>query len=144
MNKVIVKGQGYVKGNTVLKPQRQVNTPNERNKSKNNKKIVRKANKNNKDTRNALLQIALVVFVLGVMTIWRDTKVYKLQSELGKFNTEISHVKAENEALKVDLLKNASLKNIEKNAKGKLNMIESQKADKVSVDLSKNYLEGIN
>ena len=92
--------------------------------------------------KTAALQIALVIFVLGVGTIWRDTKVYSLQSQIGGLNDEIKTVNAENEALKVDLLKNSSLKNIEANAKNKLGMITPVDAEKVDVDLSKNYLEG--
>lgn len=142
---MIVEGQGYVKGNTVLKPQRQIRKPNERKKSEDNSSLIRKkALIEKKKKRNAILQIALVAFVLGVMTIWRDTKVYGLQAELGKISGEINQVKAENEALRVDLLKNASLTNIEKNAKGKLDMINPSDAEKVNIDLSKNYLEGLN
>ncbi len=141
----MIKGQGYVKGNTVLKPQRRVRKPDERKKSEDKSNLIRKkALREKKRNRNAILQIALLVFVLGVMTIWRDTKVYGLQAELGKIKGEISHVKAENEALKVDLLKNASLTNIEKNAKGKLDMVNPADAEKVNIDLSKNYLEGLN
>ena len=40
------------------------------------------------------------------------------------------------------ILKNSSLKNIESNAKSKLGMIAPVDAEKVDVDLSKNYLEG--
>ena len=68
--------------------------------------------------------------------------MYSLQSQIGGLNDEIKTVNAENEALKVDLLKNSSLKNIEANAKSKLGMITPVDAEKVDVDLSKNYLEG--
>ena len=143
---MIVKEFNYVKGNTAVKPERKYDDIKRDKRYKDLEKAKRRRNKLAKEhktkKKTAALQIALVIFVLGVGTIWRDTKVYSLQSQIGGLNDEIKTVNAENEALKVDLLKNSSLKNIEANAKNKLGMITPVDAEKVDVDLSKNYLEG--
>lgn len=148
MNKVIVKGNDYVKGSTAIKPQRKVSVPKRDRKYEELEKAKNRRNKRLKvlkrEKRNAVLQIALVVFVLGVITVWRDTKVYSIQSKLGEVKDQIHVVNSENEALRVELLKNSSLKNIEENAKNKLKMVDLSDADKVEIDLSKNYLEGLN
>ena len=144
MNKVIVKEVDYIRENTANVPQRKYNDIKKDKSLEDSKKRKNKLLKEKKKkTRNGALQIALVIFVLGVLTIWRDTKVYNLQTQIGTLNNEIKTINSENEALKVDLLKNSSLKNIESSAKKKLGMISPVDAKKVNVDLSKNYLSGI-
>ena len=87
-----------------------------------------------------MIQIAMVVLVLGSITIYRDGKVYSLKSDLKNVNKEIKILDAENEAIRVDLLKNSSLKNIENNAKNKIKMLENSEAKKIEIDLSTNHL----
>ena len=141
---MIVKEVDYIRENTANVPQRKYNDIKKDKSLEDSKKRKNKLLKEKKKkTRNGALQIALVIFVLGVLTIWRDTKVYNLQTQIGTLNNEIKTINSENEALKVDLLKNSSLKNIESSAKKKLGMISPVDAKKVNVDLSKNYLSGI-
>lgn len=141
---MIVKEVDYIRGNTVNAPQRKYDDIRKDKSSEDAKKRKNKLLKEKKKkTRNGALQIALVIFILGVLTIWRDTKVYNLQTQIGTLNNEIKMINSENEALKVDLLKNSSLKNIESSAKKKLGMISPVDAKKVDVDLSKDYLSGI-
>lgn len=142
---MLVEEYDYVQGNTAVNPQRKYNNTKKTKKNinidKNKKKKLIRQEKIRK--RNAALQIALVIFVLGVITIWRDSKVYRLQTEVGTINSDIKKVTSDNEALKVELLKHASLKNIESNAKNKLKMISTVDAKKVNIDLSKDYLSGL-
>ncbi|MEG1004218.1 cell division protein FtsL [Clostridium sp.] len=143
---MIVEEFNYVKGNTAVKPERKYDDIKRDKRYKDLEKAKKRRNKlakaQKKKNKSAALQIALVIFVLGVGTIWRDTKVYNLQSQIGGLNDQIKTVSSENEALKVDLLKNSSLKSIESSAKNKLGMITPVDAEKVDVDLSKNYLNG--
>lgn len=141
---MIVKEVDYIRGNTANAPQRKYDDIKKDKSLEDAKKRKNKLLKEKKKkTRNGALQIALVIFVLGVLTIWRDTKVYNLQTQIGTLNNEIKVVNSENEALKVDLLKNSSLKNIESSAQKKLGMIAPVDAQKVNVDLSKDYLAGL-
>ncbi|WP_024614997.1 cell division protein FtsL [Clostridium sp. Ade.TY] len=142
---MIVKDFDYVRGNTAVKPQRKyddIKKDKQRKNQRNNKK-KKLATLQKKKKIAGTIQVALVIFILGVATIWRDTKVYNLQTQVGTINSEIKTMNSENEALRVDLLKHSSLKGIESKAKNKLGMLPPAKADKVDIDLSKDCLNGL-
>ena len=132
----------YINGSTAVKPERK-NQRKERNYEEYRKAKIRrqklKKQEKSKKFRN-MIQIAMVVLVLGSITIYRDGKVYSLKSDLKNVNKEIKILDAENEAIRVDLLKNSSLKNIENNAKNKIKMLENSEAKKIEIDLSTNHL----
>lgn len=62
-----------------------------------------------------------------------------MQSEVKEINADIKMVNDENEALRVELLKVASLENIRTNAEEKLGMAVVTKENVVQIDLSENY-----
>ncbi|MGV3025523.1 hypothetical protein ACED96_07350 [Clostridium thermobutyricum] len=132
----------YINGSTAVKPERKIQRK-ERNYEEYRKAKIRrqklKKQEKSKKFRN-MIQIAMVVLVLGSITIYRDGKVYSLKSDLKNVNKEIKILDAENEAIRVDLLKNSSLKNIENNAKNKIKMLENSEAKKIEIDLSTNHL----
>ena len=132
----------YINGSTAVKPERKIQRK-ERNYEEYRKAKIRrqklKKQEKSKKFRN-MIQIAMVVLVLGSITIYRDGKVYSLKSDLKNVNKEIKILDAENEAIRVDLLKNSSLKNIENNAKNKIKMLEYSEAKKIEIDLSTNHL----
>lgn len=132
----------YINGSTAVKPERKIQRK-ERNYEEYRKAKIRrqklKKKEKSKKFRN-MIQIAMVVLVLGSITIYRDGKVYSLKSDLKNVNKEIKILDAENEAIRVDLLKNSSLKNIENNAKNKIKMLENSEAKKIEIDLSTNHL----
>lgn len=132
----------YINGSTAVKPERKIQRK-ERNYEEYRKAKIRrqklKKQEKSKKIRN-MIQIAMVVLVLGSITIYRDGKVYSLKSDLKNVNKEIKILDAENEAIRVDLLKNSSLKNIENNAKNKIKMLENSEAKKIEIDLSTNHL----
>ncbi|MGL4108179.1 cell division protein FtsL [Clostridium sp. LP20] len=139
---MVVKDYDYIKGNTAAKPQRRSNESDrrkyeelKRSKKDRNKRLREDQNKK----RKGILQIALLIFILGVTTISRDAKVYTMQKEVKKINADIKTVNDENEALRVELLKVASLENIRTNAEEKLGMAVVTKENVVQIDLSENY-----
>lgn len=140
---MIVKEFDYVKGNTVQKPTRKHKEQNKKNKSieraKRNKQ--RKQHENKRKTRVACLQIASLIFLVGFVTISRDTKVYKMQKELSSINKEIKTVTDNNEALRVDLLKISALDNIKNNAESKLGMSIATKDNTTQIVVPNNYFE---
>ena len=139
---MVVKDYDYIKGNTAAKPQRR-NNESDRKKYEELKRSKKDRNKRLREDQNkkrkGVLQIALVIFILGVTTVARDTKVYNMQKEVSKINSKIKIVNDENEALRVGLLKVASLENIRTNAEEKLGMTVATKEDIVQIDLSENY-----
>lgn len=137
---------GYVRGNTVIAPERKQRTA-KTNKRKNS--ILRKHNKqkalaqSKKNDRKYMFVIVASIFTLGCMTIAGDTKVYNMQREVTKMSSTIKNMKEENEALKVKILKYSSLSNIEGNASAKLGMYIPSTEDVVKIDFSENYFKDI-
>lgn len=141
---MVVKEYDYIKGNTALNPKRKVNERdnkkyNELKKSKKNRE--RRIQEQKRKTRATMLQVSLFILIMGIITIARDSQVFTMQKELTNINKEIKIYEAENEALKVDLLKASSLDNIKDIAENKLEMNIATKDNIVAVDLSQNYFK---
>ena len=127
---MIVKEYEYIRGNTAAQPRRS---------SERKRRKLEEERRKRKGAR----QIAAAIAILGFITIARDTKVYSMQSDLAKLNSEIKSVDDENEALRVELLKVASLDNIKTNAEEKLGMVVATKDEMLQMDLSGNYFEDL-
>lgn len=141
---MVVKEYDYIKGNTALNPKRKVNERDNKKydqlkKSKKNRE--RRIQEQKRKTRATMLQISLFILIMGIITIARDSQVFTMQKELTNINKEIKIYEAENEALKVDLLKASSLDNIKDIAENKLEMNIATKDNIVAVDLSQNYFK---
>ena len=126
---MIVKEYEYIRGNTATQPRRSSEPDRKRYEELQKAKRERKRRKLEEERRKrkGARQIAAAIAILGVITIARDTKVYSMQSDLAKLNSEIKSVDDENEALRVELLKVASLDNIKTNAEEKLGMVVATK-----------------
>lgn len=140
---MLEKRYNYINGSTVQKPLRREPSIDEKRREEQEKlkrdKIKRQKAKN-VQIRWSIIQVASVFLVLGLATIIRDGQVYKMQNNLSKLGKEIKVVSAENEALKVSLLKVSSLSSIEKDATSKLGMKIAEKQDVIYVDTSKDFL----
>lgn len=128
--------------------------PNRRNREEDKKKYdeLRKSKRNRekrrkeqiKRNKRTAMQAVVLIGIVGMFTLGRDSKVYTKQAELKSIKSEIASVKAQNEALKVTLLKNEALDNIQVNAEERLGMVFAKKENLVEVDLSKDYFEELN
>lgn len=143
---MIVKEFEYVSGNTVKKPERKSRETDkkkyeelQRSKKDRNKRLRAEEKKK----RNGILQIAAFIFIVGIFIISRDSNVYNTQKDLDKINSEIKIVKDENEALRVELLKVAALKNIKINSETKLGMIPATKENTIQIQLPDEYFDKI-
>lgn len=145
---MIERDFNYINGNTAVQPKREIERKVERREKERRledykrKKLKKEKIKKAKNLKIffSVVQMAVLAFTLGSIIITRDSKVYSLKSTMKSINKDIKEMTEENEAMKIDLLKNSSLRNVEKNAKSKTKMIEAKEAKKVEVDLSKNYL----
>lgn len=139
---MIVKEVEYYTGNTAANPKRKYDEQ-DRKKYEDLKRSKRNRNKrikeDKKSRRSAALQVAILIFIVGTIIIARDNKVYLMQQDLSNINKQVRIVNDENEALKVDLLKGASLAKIRTNAETKLGMQTATKDSIVKLDLSNNY-----
>lgn len=139
---MVVKEFDYISGNTAAKPERR-STELDRRKYEELKRSKKQRNKRKKEEDKkrirGVYQIAAVLCILGVGTVIRDGKVIQLQRDVNNLNSEIRLATDENEAIRVELLKFASLDNIKTNAEEKLAMATPTKDSFVQIDLSKNY-----
>ncbi|MGL5381367.1 cell division protein FtsL [Clostridium sp.] len=133
----------YIRGNTAVKPKRKYEEVKEKNKVIDEEKKLREKKRRlselNSRRTKGVLQVASVIFLLGVATIARDGKIYGMQDSLTKIKTDIKSEIAVGEALRVDLLKYSSLNDIRANAEGKLEMKLPDKTATVDVDVTKDY-----
>lgn len=141
---MVVKEYDYIKSSTVAQPKRKISEPerkqfDELQRAKKRRK--RRKAKQEQNRRKAALQIALIIFVFGTISIARDSKVYSMQKQVTKISQEIKLLDDENEAIRVDLLKVASLENIRTSAEEKHGMVVATKENMVPVDFSTNYFE---
>lgn len=136
----------YIRGNIALNPNRKFEKVDKRIEMENQKRqkgIEKKAREAKKAIIKNILQVSCVVLVLGVATIARNGKVYRLQNNLSNLKTEIATATAEGKALEVSLLKYSSLEDIIETAK-RLGMKSAEKSDSVVVDLTKDFFPNLN
>ena len=142
---MIVNEYEYIKGNTVTKPRR--SSEPDRKRYEELQKSKRERNKRKleeqKRKRKGIRQIAIAILVIGIIIITRDNKVYSMQGEVAGLNSQIKQIDDENEALRVELLKVASLDNIKTNAENKLEMVIATKDQMLQMDLSENYFDDL-
>lgn len=136
----------YIRGNTVLNPKRKYNEIDKRiekeKQERRQRELQRKEKAAKKATVKNILQVSCIALILGVSTIARDGKVYKMQNDLSKVKSEIKTVTAEGEALRVNLLRYSSLADI-KDIANKSGMKMPGKDDSVEIDLSKNFFANL-
>lgn len=145
MNKVIVTNkEGYISGNTVLepdyKPSRKVNDEKYKKLEKSRKEAQEKVRQQKLKEKLAVLRSIVIVFVLALLVVGRYAKIYSMQNSLTRTRTQINNLKAENESLKLVLLKESNLKSIEDTAVNKLHMVRPDSSKVMKADLNKvNY-----
>lgn len=141
---MLEKKYNYINGNIVQKPLRREESFEEKQRQEQIERAKRERRKLQKrkqaNTIKSVLQVSGVFLMLGVIALYRDGQVYNMQRNLTKMGKEIKTISAEGEALRVTLLKGASLEKIEKDAIDKLGMVRSTKNDVVFIDTSQDFL----
>lgn len=136
----------YIRGNTALNPKRKYDDFDKRVERENLERRKREEQKREKDAKKSLvkniLQVASIALILGLINIGINGKVYKLQKELIGVNKEISTAKAEGEAIRVDLLKYASIEDIKESSVAK-GMKAPTKNDTVVINITKDFFENM-
>ncbi|SDO84052.1 hypothetical protein SAMN04488529_101584 [Clostridium gasigenes] len=142
MNKIMEKEYDYIRGNMAINPDRKYEDFNDDQRKKDLERAEKEKRKKimalrDKKTKN-IIQVALVICVLGVITVMRDGKVYKTQKKLTDMRYEVKNAVAANEALRVDFLKFSSLDNVKAAAKS-MGMTNPNNNEAITVDMTKNY-----
>lgn len=132
----------YISGNTALVPERKTNKPVKKDqyeklrKSKQEREQRLRAERRKR--KKSTIQLIALLFIMGVVLIGRYASIFSMQKELSTIKKEINSVNAQNEALKLDILKLSSFQNIKQSAEKHLKMVEPDKNNAIAVDLSKN------
>ena len=143
---MVNKEYEYIRGNTALSPKRKYDEVKRREERENLERQRREQQKRERNSKKAvvknILNVASIALVLGVLTIARDGKVYKMQNDLTNVKKEIKTVTAEGEALRANLLKYSSLGEIKEIASTN-GMKMPQKDDSITVDITKDFFANI-
>lgn len=136
----------YIRGNTAINPKRKYDDFDKRVERENLERRKREEQRREKEAKKSrvknILQVASIALILGLVNIGVDGKVYKLQKELIEVNKQINIAKAEGEALRVDLLKYASIEDIKEASIAK-GMKTPTKNDIVVINITKDFFENI-
>lgn len=134
---ILMNKDSMVNGNTVLqpeyKPYKETGKKELKHKNKNRElKIKRKL----KVIRNIC-----IVFIVGVILIYRYCVIYNAQTELNSIENDISQINKQNENLRVELVRYNNLEYIENNAINKLQMKVPDKGSAVYTSLDKKIIK---
>lgn len=149
MNKVAGREYDYIKGSTLSVPERKsgVRKPDEKYKQLQKRRFLNNKNtllrNRRKNDRKYALTVVVIIFGMGFMTIYGDSKVYDMQRKISNLSTQVNQTQEENEALKVKLLKFSALNNIQVKAGTKLAMFIPNKEETVKIDFSQDYFKDL-
>ena len=133
----------YTRGNNAIAPNRKYNPIEEERRVQRKRVTEQKKVKTYKITKiKGIVGISWLIFLLGGLTVGSYGKLYELQKELITTNSDISTLEAENEALRVDLLKYYSIHGIKEVALEK-EMVLPAKSETIEVKWSKDYFKDI-
>lgn len=140
VNKMGVREYDYIRGNTAVKPERrveesQVNRELQRKRREQQKKLQQKKARKIK----SLVSAATFIFVLGASNLAINGYVYSIQNKLSQLEMNVKEQMDINEALKVEMLKYASLDKIKTTAENDLSMVYPKEESTVAIDMSKEY-----
>ncbi|MGG7058645.1 cell division protein FtsL [Clostridium nigeriense] len=143
---MVNKEYEYIRGNTALNPKRKYDEVKRRKERENLERQRREQQRRERNAKKSvvknILQVASIALVLGVLTIARDGKVFKMQNDLTNVKSEIKTVTAEGEALRVNLLKYSSLGDV-KSAATEAGMKIPQIDDTITVNITKDFFANI-
>ncbi len=104
---------------------------------------IRKSKEKNQKKKSAISYI-LILFALGILLTSRYAIIFNIQKDLSSVKSQIQQIGAENEALKIDILRVSSYESVKNTAEKQLNMKEPDNSKAMMVDLSKNNFKEAN
>lgn len=143
---MVNKEYDYIRGNTALNPKRKYGEEQRREERDYIEKQRREKQRREREAKKAvvknILQVASIALILGVLTIARNGRVYRMQNDLSSVKSDIKTVTAENEALRANLLIFEPLGEI-KVAASEAGMKFPQKDDTITVNITKDFFANI-
>lgn len=143
---MVNKEYDYIRGNTALNPKRRYAEEQRREErdyiERQRREKQRREREAKKTVVKNILQVASIALILGVLTIARNGRVYRMQNDLYSVKSNIKTVTSENAALRASLLEFGSLGEIEVIA-SKAGMKFPQKDDTITVNITKDFFANI-
>lgn len=133
----------YIRGNNAIAPKRKYRTIEEEKRVHKEKVAKRPKVKTYKLKKiKGVVGISWLIFIIGGLTVGSYGNLYTVQKSLGDVKNEIKSIQADNEALRVDLLKFYSIHGIKEVAADN-EMFLPAKSETIDVKWSKDYFENI-
>lgn len=85
-----------------------------------------------------VLRNIVVGFIVAITLVYRYCYIYNIEQDITVTKNDISKIKAENENLRIGLLKYNNIETIEKISEEKLSMIPKSRTNVLYIDLEKN------
>lgn len=128
----------YINGNTVLAPQYDPSIDQEYLNSikKRKERLKIKFKKSIKSKFRIMRNIALVL-VIGLTLVGRYSSIYTMQQQLNRTQNDITDLHRQNDSLKVSLVEQSNVSQVQATAIMKLNMVQPDKNVAIYTDLSK-------
>lgn len=148
MNKVIVSNKkNSINGNNALAPDY---TPSRHEDTQRYKELHKSKNEYNKKRKRKqilyktkVLRNILITFIIGITLVYRYSALYNMEKNISEVKHEINKINAENENIRIKLLKYTNIQSIERKAKYELEMIYPSKVNTIYIDLKKNNFNEI-
>lgn len=130
----------YVNGNNVILPNREDETQVKREnlrKKKHSNVTKNKLNEKKKKQHINTIKAIAIVFICGLIVVWRYGAAYNVQKQLTSIKSEQNALVRANDNLKLELKKVNNFKYIEENAESKFGMVKPDNNNVIIADLSK-------
>lgn len=142
---IVTNNKTSINGNNALAPQKISYKPSKDNELRELEKQKREHIKINREKaiekKIKILRNIIFSFAIGILVIYRYSVIYNIEKDIVDVKTQISAVNAENENLKIDLLKYNNIKELESKAVNELNMVPKSLSSVIYIDLEKNNFE---
>lgn len=139
---IVTNNKNTINGSNALVPQHIPSKHTEKQKYRDLEKLKREHIKINKqksiNKKAKVLRNILILFAIGITLVYRYSLIYNMEKEIINVKKEIASVNADNENIRIGLLKYSNIEVIEKNANSKLNMIPKSRMNVIYIDLDKN------
>ncbi|MDP4143260.1 MAG: cell division protein FtsL [Bacillota bacterium] len=136
---IVANKQYSTNGNAALVPERKY-IPEK--KDLKNEQIqseeLKKAKQHKKRVQAKIIVSIFAMFVIGLTIVVRYSDIYVMQRQLTLEQENLNSLTKENEDMKLDLMRQGNLKDIEKQATEDLHMVLPSKDQAIHVDLGKN------
>ncbi|KGN01884.1 hypothetical protein ADU90_05065 [Clostridium botulinum] len=136
-----------ISGNNALSPQEIPLKSGEKARKEDLQKLKKQnANKNkhkNMKRKAGVLRMIILCFAVAVVLVYRYSLIYNMEKNISEVKKDISSVAAENENLKIGLLKYDNIKVIEDKASKELNMIPKSSTNVQYINLNKKNFKDV-